>query len=62
LTFQLPPVPSEIRQSWRRCIDTSLTSPDDIHSWQTAPAVRHANYLVQPRSVIVLALLLQSTA
>jgi len=55
LTFQLPPVEADTQQSWRRCIDTALTSPDDIDSWATAPAVGATTYLVQPRSVVVLA-------
>ncbi len=33
LTFELPAVPVEPRQAWRRCIDTALASPDDINPW-----------------------------
>ena len=39
---------------WRRWIDTSLDSPDDICSWIDAPAVRGSTYRVQPRSIAVL--------
>jgi len=39
LTFELPPVPADRQQRWRRCIDTALDSPDDICPWETAPAV-----------------------
>ena len=60
LVFQLPPIPSEIRQSWRRCIDTALASPDDIQRWTTSPVITQATYLVQPRSVVVLALQLDA--
>jgi glycogen operon protein len=60
LVFQLPPIPSEIRQSWRRCIDTALASPDDIQCWTTSPVIAQATYLVQPRSVVVLALQLDA--
>jgi isoamylase len=62
LTFELPPVPAGSQQSWRRCIDTGLLSPDDIQPWDTAPAVAQAAYVVQPRSVVLLALALQGAA
>ena len=58
LTFELPPVPAGSRQSWRRCIDTALASPDDIRPWDEAPEVAQAVYLVQPRSAVILALAL----
>ena len=56
LTFELPPVPSESDQRWRRCIDTARPSPDDIDPWDAAPAVAEATYVAQPRSVVLLAL------
>jgi glycogen operon protein len=59
LTFELPPVPAECRQAWRRCIDTTLKPPDDICPWETAAAVGQATYVVQPRSVVLLALALK---
>jgi len=59
LAFELPPAPAESQQSWRRCIDTALASPDDISPWETAPPVAQATYVVQPRSVVLLALPLQ---
>jgi isoamylase len=59
LAFELPPVPAESQQGWRRCIDTALISPDDFCPWQTAPVVAQATYMVQPRSVVVLVLPLQ---
>jgi isoamylase len=62
LTFQLPPLSADGRQRWRRCIDTALASPDDIHLWQQAPVAQEAMYVVQPRSVVVLALALQAAA
>ncbi|HEU4935890.1 MAG TPA: glycogen debranching protein GlgX [Vicinamibacterales bacterium] len=52
LTFELPPS-SEHR--WRRCIDTSLVSPDDVRRWEEAPMVEPAVYVVQSRSVVLLA-------
>jgi glycogen operon protein len=59
LTFELPPVPAEARQGWRRCIDTALDSPGDISPWDTAPVVTLATYVAQPRSVVLLARALQ---
>jgi isoamylase len=58
LTFELPPVPDGSRQSWRRCIDTALPSPDDVRSWDAAPAVSQSRYAVEPRSVVLLGLAL----
>ncbi len=59
LTFELPPVFPESSQRWRRCIDTALASPDDIYSWEEAPLIAAATYVVQPRSLVLLALALQ---
>jgi glycogen operon protein len=58
LTFELPPMAAESGNSWRRCVDTALAPPDDICSWDAAPAVPQATYVVQPRSVVLLALAL----
>jgi glycogen operon protein len=62
LTFEIPPVPEESRQRWRRCVDTALVSPDDIYPWDKAPSVAEAAYLVQPRSLVLLALSLEAAA
>ncbi len=62
LTFELPPVPGESRQRWRRCIDTALGSPDDICSWEKAPLVAEPCYVLQPRSAVLVALALQKDA
>ena len=59
LTFDLPLVPTDCQQNWRRCMDTALDSPDDICSWETAPVVMQATYVAQPRSVVLLALALE---
>jgi isoamylase len=59
LMFQLPPVPSGA-EAWRRCIDTALPSPDDINHWQDAPAVAGTSCVVQPRSMVLLALALEA--
>jgi glycogen operon protein len=62
LSFELPPVPNESRESWRRCVDTALAAPDDFCLWEKAPRVEQANYLVQPRSIAVLVLPLKVAA
>jgi glycogen operon protein len=62
LTFELPPVSSECPQAWRRCIDTALEPPDDICPWETATVLGQATYVVQPRSVALLALALRGSA
>jgi len=62
LTFELPPVPVESRQPWRRCVDTALASPDDFCPRATAPFVERESYVVQPRSVVVLVLPLHAAA
>jgi glycogen operon protein len=41
-------------EEWRRCVDTSLDSPDDICEWAAAAKVQGSAYQVQPRSVAVL--------
>jgi glycogen operon protein len=53
LQFEIPAV-SEAWEPWRRCVDTSLDSPDDICDWAKARMVSGATYLVQPRSVVLL--------
>jgi glycogen operon protein len=58
LTFELPPS-AECQQPWRRCIDTALKSPYDISPWKSAPIITQATYVVQPRSVVLLALSLE---
>jgi glycogen operon protein len=60
LSFDVPPVSATGEPGWRCCIDTALESPDDISPWQTALPVRQSSYVVQPRSVVVLALFLSS--
>jgi isoamylase len=54
LRFQLPPATPEKPGAWRRWIDTSLTSPDDIVAWEHGPEIADASYVVQPRSIALL--------
>jgi isoamylase len=53
LQFELPPV-RDGSGPWRRWIDTSLESPQDIVPWQTAPRLSGQTYRAGPRSVVVL--------
>ena len=62
LQFELPPSPGADRDVWRRCIDTALPSPDDILPWEDAPVVKETSYVVQPRSIVLLALALDEDA
>ncbi|MBR0735167.1 hypothetical protein JQ636_38340 [Bradyrhizobium japonicum] len=55
LTFELPGVPAGSPRAWRRCIDTTLKPPNDISSWETAAGVWQTTYVVQRRSVVLLA-------
>jgi glycogen operon protein len=54
LTFQLPHVDRAGAPAWRRWIDTSRTSPEDIVPWRTAPWLSSSTYRAAPRSVVVL--------
>ena len=54
LEFELPPTAMEQKCSWRRWIDTSLDSPEDIVPWQEAPMVSDVSYRAAPRSAVVL--------
>jgi glycogen operon protein len=54
LDFELPPVDDEYGPFWRRWIDTSVDSPNDIVPWKTAPAVPHPAYRVEARSLVVM--------
>jgi glycogen operon protein len=59
LSFELPRVPAG-GQDWRCCIDTARESPDDINRWEHGPVVSALTYVVQPRSIVLLAVALQS--
>ena len=53
LEFQVP-APVGGRQSWRRLVDTSLDSPEDIRPPASAPTLEGDTYRVQPRSIAIL--------
>jgi glycogen operon protein len=52
LVFELPT--PQVGKAWRRWIDTSLESPDDIVVWEKAPPMTRNAYQVADRSVVVL--------
>jgi isoamylase len=54
LEFELPPLGAGSHESWRRWIDTSLESPNDIVGWQVAQPVLGRSYMSGARSVVVL--------
>ena len=54
LDFELPLAPSTAPGGWRRWIDTSLESPDDIVEAATASPLLGTQYRVAPRSVVAL--------
>jgi glycogen operon protein len=54
LEFELPGAGDDDGEPWRRWIDTSLDSPNDIVEWKTAPTVPGYTYRVGPHSVVVL--------
>jgi glycogen operon protein len=56
LDFKLPPLPSQCQGPWRRWIDTSRPSPDDIDEWRRGWPVTDSHYLVSPRSLVILLL------
>jgi len=52
LDFELPPCSKGA--CWRRWIDTSLDSPNDIVDWRSALAVNAPTYTAAPHSTVVL--------
>jgi len=52
LDFELPRMDNQ--HPWKRWIDTSLDSPNDIVDWRAAPELSGHDYLAGPRSVVVL--------
>jgi isoamylase len=54
LEFELPPADESEPGAWRRWIDTSLETPDDIVPWQMAPPLHGSSYRAEARSVVVL--------
>ena len=55
LVFEIPPLHGDSPHTWRRCLDTALASPHDIQAWDTATPIASTTYVVQPRSMVLLA-------
>ena len=53
LTFELPALKNG--SAWRRCVDTALEPPDDIQPIPKSPHIDQSLYIVEPRSIVVLA-------
>lgn len=54
LHFELPSAGQSGNTPWRRWIDTSLESPEDIVDWRAAPVIAERSYRAGPRSVVML--------
>jgi glycogen operon protein len=54
LEFELPAVGDRAGGPWRRWIDTSLDSPQDIVAWDAAPPVSRGTYRLESRAVALL--------
>ena len=54
LEFELPPLLAMRGGRWRRWLDTSLPSPDDIIPLEKAPAIEGRTYALPPRSVAIM--------
>ncbi|HTO09522.1 MAG TPA: hypothetical protein VMR86_20900 [Myxococcota bacterium] len=54
LRFELPAAGEA--GAWRRWLDTSLESPEDILPWDEAPHIAESSYAAQPRSIAILVL------
>jgi glycogen operon protein len=52
LQFELPELPG--KKKWKRIIDTSLASPEDLSEISKAPIIADNNYPTQARSTILL--------
>jgi glycogen operon protein len=54
LDFELPSVENGSGEPWRRWIDTTLDSPQDIVEWQTTSPILGKTYRAGPRSIVAL--------
>ena len=53
LDFETPSIPKDTTAQWKKIIDTSLKSPEDLHYWHEAPVLKQKVYTVQPRSIVL---------
>ena len=54
LNFEVPTVQEAADKQWRRLIDTSLDSPDDINRYPNTPSLDMKTYNVKARSIVIL--------
>ena len=54
LTFELPKLSLDQKRTWKRWIDTSLPSPQDICNWNEITEIKESVYTVTPHSVVIL--------
>lgn len=54
LAFEIPPAPVGPEPHWRRIVDTALDTPLDATVDGEGPAIISPNYLVQPRSIVLM--------
>jgi glycogen operon protein len=62
LKFELPPAREGAGGGWRRWIDTSRESPNDIVPWEESPPYMGSAYRVEARSVVALYTLSNTTS
>ena len=61
MDFEIPPVAEFNGHDWKRWIDTSRESPEDICTWDEAPVITDMSYRLQPRSIVSLIAVLPKT-
>jgi isoamylase len=61
MDFEVPPVAEFNGHDWKRWIDTSRESPEDICTWDEAPVITDMSYRLQPRSIVSLIAVLPKT-
>ncbi len=54
LTFELPAIGEQSTRRWQRWVDTSLPSPQNISLWENSPILAQSEYVVGPRSIVLL--------
>ena len=51
LDFEIPPLHNPANP-WRRWMDTSLPSPEDVVDWENSPVIEGKTYQAGPRSIV----------
>ena len=55
LAFTIPADEKNAEGKWKRWLDTSLPSPQDILAWEESPAITTQTYTLPGRSLAILA-------